>query len=74
MFAERFFNVRMFARRFFPKVGADAGPVDPMGEITPDGARSYLGGSAVISALGGGVAVSTLGGSIAGSEVGGSIA
>jgi hypothetical protein len=75
MFATRFFNLRAFARRFFPKVGADPSPgvVTPTGAISADGVENYIGGSATISALDGGVTISTIGGSISGSVFGGSI-
>jgi hypothetical protein len=73
MFPTRFFNVRAFARRFFPKVGADSGPVTPTGAISADGTENYIGGSTTISALAGSATISTIGGSISGSVFGGSI-
>jgi hypothetical protein len=75
MFPNRFFNLRMFARRYFAKVGADPSPgtVTPTGAITADGVENYIGGSATISALSGSVDMGTLGGSISGSVFGGSI-
>jgi hypothetical protein len=73
--AARYFNPRYWARRYWPKVGADPSPgvVTPTGAISADGVENYIGGSATISALDGGVTVSTIAGSISGSVIGGSI-
>jgi hypothetical protein len=73
MFPNRFFNLRAFARRFFPKVGADSGVVTPTGAISATGVTNYIGGSATISTLDGSATMSTIGGSISGSVFGGSI-
>jgi hypothetical protein len=75
VFAARFFNLRMFARRYFPKVGADPDPgvVTPTGAISAIGVENYIGGSATISALAGSVDMGTVGGAISGSVIGGSI-
>ena len=50
MFPTRFFNLRSFARRFFPKFGADPGPDTnpPTGEISATGAENLIGGSMTI--------------------------
>jgi len=66
MFPTRFFNVRMFARRYWPKVGADPDPgvVTPTGAISATDVENYIGGSLTISVLGGSVTGSMPGGSI----------
>lgn len=75
MFPTRFFNVRAFARRFFPKVGADPSPgvVTPTGAISATGVENFIGGSATLSAVNGSVDMGTPGGVISGSVFGGSI-
>lgn len=62
MFPTRFFNVRAFARRFFPKLGADPVPVSATGAISADGAENYLGGSVTITVVGGSIDGPTIGG------------
>lgn len=73
--AARYFNPRYWARRFFPKIGADPDPgtVTPTGAISATGVENFIGGSATISALAGSIDIGTPGGSIAGSVIGGSI-
>ena len=66
MFPTRFFNLRSFARRFFPKFGADPGPDTnpPTGEISATGAENLIGGSVTISVVGGSIDGATPGGSM----------
>jgi hypothetical protein len=65
MFATRFFNLRAFAQRFFPKLGADPGPDvnPPTGAISATSVENYIGGSMTISAIGGSIDGATPGGS-----------
>jgi hypothetical protein len=73
--AARYFNPRYWARRYWPKLGADPSPgvITPTGAISAAGGENYIGGGATISALAGSVDMGTLGGSISGSVFGGSI-
>ncbi len=65
MFATRLFNLRSFARRFFPKIGAEPDPssIPDTGAISADGVENYIGGSVTLSVIGGSIDGATPGGS-----------
>jgi hypothetical protein len=66
MFATRYFNLRSFARRFFPKLGAEPDPssIPNTGTISASGVENLIGGSVAISVIGGSIDGATPGGSM----------
>jgi hypothetical protein len=66
MFATRYFNLRSFARRFFPKLGAEPDPslIPDTGAISATAVENYIGGSVTISVVGGSIDGATPGGAM----------